>query len=237
MILLHGAGGHQLYWPAQIRRLPGERMIAVDLPGHGKSPGMGLQNIDDYAAGILDFMDALKLNRAVLAGHSMGGAVALKAAIRRPNRVLALVLIGSAAHMHVSPALLQNAADPSKKAEAVRMVIEHSFGTQASLRLKELAERRMLEARPSVLYGDFLACDAFDAAGQAPSIFRPTLIVFGSEDKMVPVPAGRLLADQISGARMEVIPGTGHMVMLEQPERVAGLLSEFLQGLAYQPGK
>src|SRR5512142_1774828 len=86
VILIHGAGGHHLYWPPQVRRLLGERLFAVDLPGHGKSAGVGQHSIHDYAGAIIAFMDALHLNRAVLAGHSMGGAVALDAAIEWPNR-------------------------------------------------------------------------------------------------------------------------------------------------------
>ncbi len=237
VILIHGAGGNHLYWPPQIRRLPGERIFAVDLPGHGKSAGVGHHSIADYAAGIVDFMDELTLNRAVLVGHSMGGAVALEAAIRWPRRVLALVLIGTAAHLHVSRTLLHNASDPAKEAEAVHKVVEHSFAPETSARLKELAEQRMLEARSSVLYGDFLACDAFDATGRASHVFGPALVVFGSEDKMVPPAAGRLLASQMLQGRVEIVPGAGHMVMLEQPERLAALLSEFLTSLPYQPGK
>ena len=237
VILIHGAGGHQLYWPPQIRRLPGERIFAIDLPGHGKSSGVGHHTIRDYSGSIINFMDALHLNRAALVGHSMGGAVALEIAIRLPNRVLGLALIGSAAHLHVSPALLHNAGDPAKEAEAVNMVIRYSFAPETSERLKELAGQRMLEARSALLYGDLLACDAFDAGEHVAGISVPTLVIFGSEDKMVQPGAGRVLADEIRGARVEVVPHAGHMVMLEQPERVAALLSEFLQKLPYQPGK
>jgi pimeloyl-ACP methyl ester carboxylesterase len=236
VILIHGAGGHQLYWPPQVRRLSDERIFAVDLPGHGKSEGVGHHTIGDYASAIVHFMDALHLNRAVLAGHSMGGGVALQAAIQSPNRVLGLVLIGSAAHLPVSPALLHIAGDPHKEAEAAHKVIGYSFAPETSARLKELAEQRMLEARSSVLYGDLLACNAFDVAEQAASISAPTLIIFGEEDRMVPPGAGRSLAERIRAARVETVSHAGHMVMLEQPERVAALLSGFLQGLPYQPG-
>src|SRR5512143_1017737 len=80
IILIHGAGGNHLYWPPELRRLPNERVIAVDLPGHGKSQGVGHHTIEGYADGILAFMKALKLASAVLVGHSMGGGVALQAA-------------------------------------------------------------------------------------------------------------------------------------------------------------
>ena len=140
VILIHGAGGNHLYWPPEIRHLGGERILAVDLPGHGKSGGVGHHTIDDYATAIVEFMDAVHVSRAVLAGHSMGGAVALQMAIQSSNRVLGLMLVGSAAHLHVSPSLLHNAADPAKEAEAVRMVVQYSFAPETSARLKELAE-------------------------------------------------------------------------------------------------
>ncbi len=237
VILIHGAGGNHLYWPPQVRRLPNERIFAIDLPGHGRSEGVGLNTIVDYTDAIMRLMDALHLNRAALVGHSMGGAIALDAAIRWPERVLGLGIVGGAAHLHVSPSLKRKAGDPAKEAEAVHTIVEYSFATETSERLKELAEQRMLEARSSVLYGDLLACDAFDVAEQAAHVSTPAIVIFGEEDRMVRHELGTSLAQKMRGARMETVPHAGHMVMLEQPGRVAALLSEFLQNLPYQPGK
>jgi pimeloyl-ACP methyl ester carboxylesterase len=237
VVLIHGAGGHHLYWPPQLRRLEGQRVYAIDLPGHGKSDGVGHHTIEDYTGTIMDFVEALKLNRAVLVGHSMGGAIALQAAIRFPSRVLALVLTGSAARLRVNPTLLHMASDPSKATDAVHLMVENSFAAGSSPRLKQLAEQRMAASRPSVLYGDLLACEAFDAYAQAGQVAAPTLILFGAEDHMVPVGSGRALKLKIRGARMEVLPEAGHMLILEQPERVAALLNEFLEEIRYQPGE
>jgi pimeloyl-ACP methyl ester carboxylesterase len=88
-----------------------------------------------------------------------------------------------------------------------------------------------------VLYGDFLACDAFDPGARPAKISAPTLILFGQEDKMISPQAGKVLQNQIPGARFELVPDAGHMVMLEQPDRVAELLSAFLKSVPYQPGK
>src|SRR5512144_1734171 len=77
IILIHGAGGTHLSWPPEVRRLPDQRVYAVDLPGHGKSEGIGRQSISAYARNLVAFMDAAKLSKAVIVGHSMGGAVAL----------------------------------------------------------------------------------------------------------------------------------------------------------------
>ncbi len=237
VVLIHGAGGNHLYWPAQLRRLPDERILALDLPGHGKSSGVGHHTIDDYAGEVVAFIEALRIPHVVLVGHSMGGAIALHVAIEAPERVVGLGLLGSAARLKVSPALLHMASDPSKAEDTVHMIVENSFAEKTSPRLKELAERRMQETRPSVLYGDLAACDAFDPGARVADIAAPTLILFGSEDRMVPIGAGRLLQDRMQQARLELVDNAGHMVMLEQPEQVADILHRFLAGIRYQPGE
>lgn len=237
VVLLHGAGGHHLYWPPQVRRLHNERILAVDLPGHGKSAGVGHHSIADYADEVIRFVESLKLSKVVLVGHSMGGAIALQVAIKYPQRVLALGLLGSAARLSVNPTLLRLASDPSKVAETVHTIIENSFAPGTSARLKELAGQRMAESRPSVLYGDLLACNAFDASAEASQVAVPTLILFGDDDRMVPVASGRALRRAIPGARLEMLPDAGHMLMLEQPERVAAFLNEFVTGIRYLPGE
>lgn len=237
VILIHGAGGTHLHWPPQIRRLPDQRIFALDLPGHGKSEGVGHQTIDDYAENILDFMKAIKLNSAVLVGHSMGGAIALTAAIRSPKQVSALGLVGSGAKLRVSPAILHSASNPFTFADAVQRISDFSYSEHASARLKELGGQKLSGTRPTVLYGDFLACDAFNAADQLPQISAPTLIVCGADDRMTPPKYSELLRDGILDARMEIVPGAGHMVMLEQPEAVANLLADFFNSIPFQAGQ
>ncbi len=237
VILIHGAGGNHLYWPPQIRRLHNQRIFAVDLPGHGKSGGVGHHAVDDYAEEILKFLKALKLNAAILVGHSMGGAIALHVAIRSPKRVLGLGLVGSGARLRVAPAILQSASDPSTFADAVRLIIGASFAPQTHARLKELAAQRMSETRSAVLYGDFLACDAFNATEQISKISLPTLLLCGAEDKMTPSKYSEFLRDRIPGAQMALVPDAGHMAMLEQPEGVGRILSDFLNTIHYQAGQ
>ncbi len=237
VILIHGAGGHHLFWPPQIRRMPNQRIFAVDLPGHGKSEGIGRHTIDDYTREIIGFIKALKLNAAVFAGHSMGGAIALKAAIRFPKRVLGLCLVASGARLRVSPAILQSASDPSSYAAVVRLVTDNSFSPQADARLKELAMQRLAETRPSVLYGDFLACDAYNVTDQLSKVSVPAYILCGELDKMVPLKSSESLRDNITGAQMDILPNAGHMLMLEQPDQTADKLSGFLNMISFQPGQ
>lgn len=237
VILIHGAGGTHLYWPPQIRRLNNQRIFAVDLPGHGKSEGIGHQTIDDYAGHILEFIKAIKLNSAILVGHSMGSAIALTAAICSPKQVSALGLVGSGSKLRVSPAILQSASDPSTFMDAVRMVNNFSYSERADARLKELGEQKLSETRPPVLYGDFLACDAFNVTDQLSKISAPTLIICGADDKMTPPKYSELLRDNISNSRMEIINNAGHMVMLEQPDVVANLLADFFNTIPFHAGQ
>src|SRR4030042_2520041 len=85
VVLIHGAGGHHLYWPSQIRRMPGLRVYALDLPGHGKSEGRGEQSIALYAESILGWLLAVDIHRAIFVGSSMGRAIALHLALAHPQ--------------------------------------------------------------------------------------------------------------------------------------------------------
>src|SRR5512139_2770184 len=110
VVLLHGAAGTHLSWPAQVCRLPDCRVYALDLPGHGKSAGEACRSVDGYTRRVLDWMEALSLQQAVLVGHSMGSAVAMQIALTEPGRAAALVLAGSAARLKVNPALIELSA-------------------------------------------------------------------------------------------------------------------------------
>ena len=231
MILIHGAGGTHLHWPPQIRRLASQRVFAPDLPGHGKSEGVARQGIREYSAVLAEFMQKLKLKKAVFVGLSMGSAIALQIALRYPKRVLGLGLLGSGAKLRVAPAVLESSANPAAFNATVQMVIENSYGPDVDPRVKELAIQQLEETRPSVLHSDFLACDSFDVMQKIGKIRVPTLIICGAEDRMTPVKFSNYLRDHIGGARLEVVTGAGHMVMIEKPDETAKLLEEFLNSI------
>ena len=113
VILIHGAGGTHLHWPAQIRRLPGNRVYTLDLPGHGKSEGRGNQTIKSYCDSIIRWMEHIHIFRGVIVGHSMGGAIAINMALNHPEHVVALGLVGSGARLRVAPVILENSSSPT----------------------------------------------------------------------------------------------------------------------------
>lgn len=236
VILIHGAGSNYLSWPAEIRRLPGQRIFALDLPGHGKSEGIGRQWVDDYAQSLREFYDAIGIAKAILVGHSMGGAIALAFALRFPRRVLGLSILGSAARLRVSEDLLEVAANPATYQTAIQMVVDWSFAPSADANLKQLVAQRMTETRSAVFYGDLLACNAFDVMDRVKRIKVPALIMCGGMDRMTPMRYSEYLAGQMPNARLRILFDAGHMLIMEQPNVVAEALLEFIKGIDYQPG-
>jgi len=228
LVLIHGAGGTHLYWPAEVRHLPGQLVYALDLPGHGKSAGYSLQTVTSYLNPILKWMDVIDLSQAIFAGHSMGSAIAMTLALDYPERVQGLVLMGAGARLRVNPEILLKSESEATYISAVGMVIDWAFSPEASKRLVELAGKRMAETRPSVLHADFLACDAFDIVDRVSEIRCPTLVICGADDRLTPPRFAQFLASQIRRVQLEIVPEAGHMVMLEQPQTVARSMQAFL---------
>lgn len=229
LVLIHGEGGDHLSWPRQIRRLTGYRVFTPDLSGHGKSRGHGLQRISAYAEIIIDWLNKLELPKVFLCGHSMGGAIALWIAVHNPERVRGLVLIGTGARLPVNLTLIEDLSDAKVYGATVDNICRWSFSMHADPRVINNVKKQMVKTRPSVLQGDFRACDAFNLSGQLDQVQAPVLIVIGELDKMTPLRFSEELEGGIQDAELVVLPQTGHMVPLEKPQSTSDLVRTFLK--------
>jgi pimeloyl-ACP methyl ester carboxylesterase len=228
LIFIHGAGGSFLSWHPHLRRLDGETVYTIDLPGHGNSDGIGRQSMQDYADDVLQFIAENQIQKPILVGHSMGGAIVLTLALQQLNKITGLALLGTAAKLRVSSVILEKAKDANTFADAVQLVNEYSFNPDAPKDLIRLSIEAMLKLNPKTLLGDFLACDSFDVTGKLNVIQVPTLILCGTLDVMTPPKFSKSLAEQIPQSQLHLLERTGHMLMLEQPDAVAKLLKQFL---------
>ena len=226
LALAHGAGGDLMQWPGDLRRLTGRRVFALDLPGHGKTGGEPLPDIAAYADAVAAWADARALPRFVLAGHSMGGAIALEYALRHPGRLAGLVLLSTGARLRVAPQILAGIEQDFDR--TVDLLVRWMYGEGADPNLLRLGARRLREVPPATLAADFAACDAFDRRADVARIQTPTLIVCGDADVMTPLKNSELLRDQIAGAELVVVRGAGHMAALQDPQAVAAPLQAFL---------
>ena len=229
LALIHGAGGNHLSWPSQLRRLSGYRVYTPDLPGHGKSKGRGLQDIAGYGETTAAWIQDLALPKVFLTGHSMGGAIALWLAVNHPELIRALILISTGAALPVNLSLIEELATQVGFPTAVDKIISWSFSARIEPALVENVKTQMLKTRPSVLAGDFRACDRFELSPRLREIEVPTLVLVGNEDKMTPERFSEELAAGIPGAELKVIRGAGHMLPLEKPEQTAQVVRGFLE--------
>jgi pimeloyl-ACP methyl ester carboxylesterase len=226
VILVHGAGGTHLDWPANLRRLPQANAIAVDLAGHGKSPLPSHQTIEAYAKSLIHLMDALQLPQAVICGHSMGGGIAQMMALAYPQRVRGLILVGTGAKLRVHPDVLENIlTHPEDVAALLKTSV---WGADVPDSFREGTYTQMMNTPPEVIYGDYLACDGFDVRDRLGEISVPTLVIGGTADVMTPHKFSVYLAENIPHAQLITVEGGGHMMALEQPCFVTNAIANWL---------
>ncbi len=241
VLLIHGAGHDHSVWNMQCRFLAhrGYSVVAPDLPGHGRSAGKALPDIEALAAWTIGLLDALDLKTAAVVGHSMGSLVALQAAADAPDRVDALALIGSVVPMSVAEPLLDAATNRREKAHA--MINQWSYAPRSALGRSAqpgtsltVTNLRLMERQAAgVLHTDLAACNSYTAGIEAASRVRcPTLVVSAARDQMTPPRASVPLVDALigvpGGVRRAILPDCGHAMMAEAPDGVSETLYRFL---------
>ncbi len=228
LLFIHGAGGDSSVWENQTVSLRGKHLAyPVELPGHGRSSGPGEESISAYADGVRGFMEsALPPHEWVVAGHSMGGAVALQLALERPSNLKGIILVGTGAKLGVLPVIFRLIQDDPEVFFKTIDQVAYSPSTPEAIR--EKVSRPIRKCPPQVILGDFKACNTFDVRARLKDIHLPVLILCGEQDKLTPVKYSTFLHENLSGSRLHIIPQAGHMVMCEKPEVTNAAIERFL---------
>jgi len=249
VVFVHGHLASSASWKLVLASACGGRPgIAVDVPGFGASdrPWPWDYTLQGEANSLLAFLDARGIGRAVLVGNSLGGAAAMVIAARRPERVEAMVLVDSASAEMPIPWPVAVLRTPILGELAL------ALSTRSTV---AIGLRRKIYARPSHVTADAIddawrpltipgtsraalaaiRTDPKKYVGLESRIAVPTLVIWGAEDRMIPLSEGRRLAARIRGARLVVIPDAGHLPQREQPERFSEAVREFLASLSRHP--
>jgi pimeloyl-ACP methyl ester carboxylesterase len=231
LVFLHGSGSTALSWLLQIKYLADKANIIVpDFPGHGKSKGPGMNTISDYAKTIADLIDALKIEKCIVIGTSMGGAVAQELLINYADKCMAGILLNTGAKLKVLPAIFE-AVKKDFKAFIIGMS-DILFPANTVIKKIEPSLLDMLVIDQNIVFGDFIACDNFDARNELYKINKPVLVISSKNDIMTPVWYGEYLKNNIKDAKMTVIEGAGHLAQFEKPKVVNKAIMEFVESLS-----
>jgi len=233
VVFIHGVAMDHSVWSLQTRWFAhhGHAVLALDLPGSGRSAGPMPGSIGDYADWLMRVLDAVGVRQAALAGHSMGGLIALDAAGRYPECVRALALLGTMAPLPVNPEFLGLALANDHK--AIELMNDWSAGRRAHVggnRVPGLWQigdciRLVERAAPGLLGAGLAACNAYaDGPVRAAAVGCPTLILLGGRDQMSPLAKARPFGESIRGARTVLLPDAGHMLPIERPDEVLDAL-------------
>src|SRR3990172_153529 len=230
VVFLHGSGGSHHTWRDQWAGRKGvARLVVPDLPGHAESMGPPRETVEGYAAWLANFVKETGLSKFVLAGHSMGGAIALQAPLSRIGGLEALILAGTGAKLKVSPVIFDGIA--ARFREFAPELVEWMMAKAADPALREDVTRDVLSTKPSTFASDFRACDAFDVRGRLGEINVPALVVVGDDDRLTPLKYSEFLATNLRGAVLKILRGAGHIAMLEKPTEMNNVIASFLHSL------
>jgi len=250
LLLLHGLGGHWGHWEANIPALAQHyRVYALDIAGFGLSdkPRAADRNLEFLLRFLRDFLDVQEIAQVVVIGNSLGGFLALQMALTYPQRVSALVLVAAAGlgpeigwvlRLQGLPLLGDLVTIPNRR--LVRLAVRSIFYDQSKATPKIVEEHYQHFCRPGArqaylavirngigLYGQrYLLLD------RLPQIHVPTLIVWGAEDRLLPVSHAHAAAARLPHSRLHVLPECGHCPQMEKPEEFNRLVLDFLADLA-----
>jgi pimeloyl-ACP methyl ester carboxylesterase len=255
LLLIHGLGSSMPVWSRNVQALARQhRVVAIDLPGYGKSSKGPYPYSMAFFAEVVDrVIDALGLRRVVLIGHSMGGQIALTHALLRPKKAEALVLVAPAGLERFTPAeaeLLTRMVTPEAVVKTppdrVRLQIAANFVQMPAEAEFLVRDRLRVIGGPD--FGDYAHAVSRSVAAmldgpvydRLPEIAVPALVLFGDKDALIPnrplhgggprqvAEAG---AARLPGGRLVMVPQGGHLLQFERPDEVNQAIGAFLASL------
>lgn len=234
LVLLHGAGRNHLAWDEVLPTIAGVDLVVPSLPGRCGSEGNPLETVAEMADWLRKLLHKLSIERAVVAGHSLGGAIAIEYALAHSGdehpKLVGLVLVCTGARLRVKPEILQAIETAAKAGQTMDFGgLAYSAGTDPAIIARE--EAAAARTPPEAAIADWRASDRFDRLADVKNLKVPTLVIGGTADLLTPPKYAEYLAKEIDGAELAMLEGAGHMLPFELHGTLARKVHDFTLAL------
>ena len=235
LVLIHGAGANHHAFDDLTVCLGGREMIVPSLPGRCGSLGEPKKSAAELASWLRKLLRTIGVGRALILGHSLGGAVALEYALGQGvdgadvPELAGLILVSTGARLRVSPAIL-DAVRAAAQANMPCELPQEAWSREFDPAVVAHFEAGRARTPSSVALIDWMAADAFDRMQDLGRIDCPTLIVAGTTDRLTPENYAQYLHANIRGAKLDALYGASHMCIAERPAEVARHVLDFSAG-------
>ena len=232
VLYVHGTGCDGRVWHRHMRAMADRHTpVAIDLPGHGLSSGTGFRGAADYTHYAIRLADHLGWDRFVIAGHSLGGGIALTAAIYYADRLAGMMLVDTGARLRVDPNVLENSRQLAAGEAGIAIDPRLGFAKSTPQSLVDTLNALTSETDPKVTYKDWISDDTFDCMSRVANIHTPSIAICGDEDYFTPVKYAEYFRDRMPHCQLAVIPQAGHWTYEEQPETFDRIVRAYLDNL------
>jgi pimeloyl-ACP methyl ester carboxylesterase len=228
VILLHGAAGSHSAWPGEIRRIPGWQVIALDLPGHGKSTGAACRSLNGLVNRLYRFIREMGLHQVIMVGYSLGGALALDFSSKHPKFVKGLVILACGSSFYLPSDLLDAFRNPAKRNQAIEIFNRLAFDAGTAQPLRRTILNPLAKVRTGNIMSDLSIGAHFKVKGDYQNIECPVGLIGGKSDQIATLLAVRQLFHFLPKASLQILPGCGHMLIYEKTHMICQNVGEIL---------
>ena len=232
IVFLHGSGLSHIVWSLTEQFFSNKNfnVLSIDLPGHGNSEGPCLESIEKITDWLEKVFEKLNLKNLILVGHSQGCLEAIEYSFKYKKRLKKIVLVSGSYRMPVNKDLIDLASNGDS--DAVKLMMKWGYEGSKKFIGGNPIERIIQSPRDisEILAVDLIACNNYaNGSKAAQSISCPIMLVFGELDKMVNLEAGKKFANLVKNSTTHIIPGCGHMIMIEKAFEMREKVLEFLK--------
>ncbi len=229
MVYIHGLAGDSRFFHNQMRYFSSKfKVLALDLPGHGRSSGFGEQSVEYYDWSINRIIEKENIDQYIRIGHSMGGCISLEHYKKNKDKIKAIILVSTAAKLPIDETIMSHLCFNFDN--FINKMLSNIFNKKAGIFILA-AQKQMTEEQKNVIIEDLKICSSFDYLDLLDSIDIPVLIIANRFDKMIPVNLTEEMHRRVRGSELVVFDEKGHVPFFENSETFNCTVKNFIDSI------